>query len=147
MGRLAGIDYGNARIGLALSDERRIIAAPLVCVAAGKNSAENAQRILAALAPYQPLGALILGLPLLLNGKPGTMAETVKQLADLLRELQPAPLILWDERLTSAQVERTLKEANVNRKKRSKLIDALAAAAILQNYLDSPLHQNSTPVL
>jgi putative Holliday junction resolvase len=137
MKRIAGIDYGKARIGVALSDERQIIASPLICLAASKKMEATAQLILTTLAPYQPLDAIILGLPLLFSGKPGEMAELVQKLAELLKEAQPAPLILWDERLTSAQVERTLREANLNRKQRSKLIDALAAAAILQNYLDT----------
>ena len=137
MKRIAGIDYGKARIGVALSDERQIIASPFICLAAAKKMEATAQGILTTLAPYQPLDAIVLGHPLLFSGEAGEMAGLVQQLAELLRQSQAAPVILWDERLTSAQVERTLREANLNRKKRSKLIDALAAAAILQNYLDT----------
>jgi putative holliday junction resolvase len=137
LGRIAGIDYGTARIGIALSDERQIIASALGCLAAKKTFNETVQVIQTELSKHLPLEQIVIGLPLLLNGKDGTMAVQVRQLSEALKSFFSIPIVLWDERLTTLQVERFLKEQKVNRKKRSKIIDALAAQTILQNYLDS----------
>jgi putative holliday junction resolvase len=136
MSRLIAIDFGNARIGIAISDEGKSLARPLICIPAGHHLEESARRIIAALETHHPIEAIVLGYPLLLNGKEGDMALQVKKLLECLKALTTIPLILWDERMTTAQVERTLKESNMNRKKRSQVIDTHAAAAILQNYLD-----------
>lgn len=135
--RLAGIDFGKKRIGLAVSDERRIFSRPLICIYAEKTLEDTLQWILKALAPYLPLEKIIIGLPLHLNGKESPLSQEVRAFAEKLEEVAKIPIVLWDERLTSAQVERTLKEAEFSRKERTPLIDAMAAAAILQNYLDS----------
>jgi putative Holliday junction resolvase len=137
LGRIAGIDFGKARIGLAISDERRIIAQPLETIRASSNPAQNARLIAHALSVYKDLDAVVFGLPLLLNGKEGEMAHLVRSLAKILEELLPVPIHFWDERLTSMGVERMLLDADVSRKKRAELSDALSAVSILQNYLDS----------
>jgi putative Holliday junction resolvase len=137
LGRIAGIDFGKARIGLAISDERRIIAQPLETIRASSNPAQNARLIAHALSVYKNLDAVVIGLPLLLNGKEGEMAQLVRDLAKILEEFLPVPIHFWDERLTSMGVERMLLDADVSRKKRAELSDALSAVSILQNYLDS----------
>ena len=137
MGRIAGIDFGKARIGLAISDERRIIAQPLETIRASSNPPQNARLIVHALSVYKNIDAVVIGLPLLLNGKEGEMAQLVRSFAKILEEMLPLPLFFWDERLTSLGVERMLLDADVSRKKRAELSDSLSAVSILQNYLDS----------
>lgn len=136
-GRLAGIDYGRARIGLAISDENRIIAQPLDTVRASSDLAQSARLVAHALTRYKPIDRIVIGLPLMLNGTEGEMAKEVKAFAALLEQYLPVPLVFWDERLTSAGVEKMLLGLDVSRKKRAELSDALAAVSILQNYLDS----------
>ncbi|NGX39702.1 MAG: putative pre-16S rRNA nuclease [Chlamydiae bacterium] len=137
MGRLLGIDYGEARIGLALSDPNGIIASPIKAIPAKKGLKETAQAIYAELSTLEPIEKIVIGLPLLLSGKESPSSTKVRELAKYLEEIANLPIVLWDERLTTAQVERTLKEANMSRKKRVRYIDAMAAGAILQNYLDA----------
>lgn len=135
--RSAGIDYGEARIGLALSDPKGVMALPYKTVLAPKTLAETAQKLAEELKGFAPLKQIVMGLPLLLSGKDSPLAVKVRALADLLRGLLPdVPLLLWDERLTTAGLERSLKDLGVSRKKRQKVIDPLSAASILQNYLD-----------
>ncbi len=136
MKRIAGIDFGDVRIGLALSDPGRIIASPIKVINTKATLKETASLILQELIPHEPVEIIVLGLPLHLNGSESPGSKKVRELASLLEELSDKNVVLWDERLTTAQVERTLKEANLTRKKRAKHLDTMAAAAILQNYLD-----------
>ena len=133
MGRLLGIDFGLTRIGIAISDERKIIATALGSVKA-KDKPLNALENL--LAKYSSIEAIIVGLPLLLNGQEGDMALRAREFAALLESHFQVPIIFWDERLSSAQVERFLIECGVNRKKRAQISDGQAAALILQDYLN-----------
>jgi putative Holliday junction resolvase len=138
--RIGSIDYGLARIGLALSDERQMIATSLTTLKAEKTKELTVQSIVDTFAPFS-LECLVIGLPLLMNGKEGTIAEEVKQMIALLQARVSYPIIAWDERLTTAQAEKALKESNMNRKKRAKVIDAVTAMIILQNFLDSRYFQ------
>lgn len=137
MGRIVGIDFGKVRIGVAISDERRVIAQPLETIRAGKDNAQTAKLIAGSLLRYQNIDTVVIGLPLLLSGKEGEMALLVKAFAKAVEEALPYPVILWDERLTSSGVEKMLLGMDVSRKKRAELSDALSAVSILQNYLDS----------
>jgi putative Holliday junction resolvase len=137
LGRIAAIDFGTVRIGLAITDEMRIIAQPLETIKAGKDLATTARSIAQALSQYKSLDTIVIGLPLLLNGTEGEMAQAVRSFAKVLEQTLPLPIIFWDERLTSAGVEKMLVNSNVSRKKRASLSDALSAVSILQNYLDS----------
>ena len=139
MGRLAGIDFGQVRIGLALSDPSKIIASPLKAVLTKKSLKETALVIWQEFVPFEPIEKIVIGLPLLMSGKESPGSKQVRELAPHLEEISGKPVVFWDERLTTAQVERTLKEAEFSRKKRTQYIDAMAAAAILQSYLDSNL--------
>ena len=136
MARIAGIDYGQARIGLAISDERAILAQPLPCIKTGKSLEETAKLIAAEFNRYTPLGTIVIGLPLHMSGHESPMSEEVRKLALILDDLCKVSITLWDERLTTAQVERGMRDAGVKRKKRSELIDSLSATLILQNFLD-----------
>ncbi len=137
MGRIVGIDFGLARFGLAISDEKKIIATPLKTLPASRNPAHTAQKIAEALASYKNIESIVIGLPLLLNGKEGEMASKVRAFAEILKTHLPYPIFFWDERLTSAGVEKMLVGFDVSRKKRAALSDSLSAISILQNYLDS----------
>ena len=135
MTRIAGIDYGLKRIGLALTDSMGKMAFPFKTVEGGKKGVFH---VAEALRPYQrELTLIILGLPLLMNGKEGEMAQLVRLFAGELEAYLKIPVLLLDERLSSSQAEKSLKELSFNRKKRSAKIDTAAATLLLQNYLDT----------
>lgn len=136
MSRIAALDYGDARIGVAISDPGKIIASPLVAVAMKPSLRLTAEEIAQLLGDYMPIEKIVIGLPLLMNGKESESSQKVRAFVPFLEEITGLEIVLWDERLTTAQVERTLKEANLSRKKRSRYVDAMAASAILQSYLD-----------
>lgn len=133
--RVAAIDYGTVRIGIALSDERKILASPLKLIPTQKNHQLTANLIKETLSSYS-LEKILLGLPLHMDGKESPLSMEIRLFAKILECTLNLEVVLCDERLTSAFVERSLKEGNVNRKKRKTLVDALAATVILQNYLD-----------
>lgn len=137
MGRVVAIDFGKKRIGLAISDASKIIAQPYSVIQAGKNHAETAQLILKELSRYTDVESFVLGLPLLLSGKDSEMTLEVREFKTVLEQASPLPVLLWDERLTSQQVEKLLKESNMKRKERSQICDTMAAATILQSFLAS----------
>lgn len=141
-GRILGIDYGLARLGLAISDESKILASPLPTLSAAKKTEETVKRLVQELERIEreresTIQSIVIGLPLMMSGKTGFIADEVKHFATLLEQAVTIPIILWDERLTTVQAERSLREANLSRKKRSKVVDTVAAVIILQNYLDA----------
>lgn len=137
MKRIAAIDFGLARIGIAISDERQIIASPLKTVRAAKEAGKTAQLVAEALSVYPQLETIVIGLPLLLSGKESPMSTQARAFGKALEPLVHCPIIFWDERLTSAGVEKMLKGCDLSRKKRAELSDPLSAISILQNYLDA----------
>lgn len=134
MGRLLGIDYGRVRIGVSVSDETKMIARPLCCLEYKKDFIDKLQK---ELKPLLPIEQVVIGLPLDMRGKDSAMTEEVRKFADFLGKALQLPIVLWDERLTSAQAERQLRDAGMKRKERAEFNDTLAAALILQSYLDS----------
>jgi len=143
LARALGIDYGSVRIGISVSDEGKRIARPLSVIRRGKNDAETAQKILALTAPLEPIDLLVIGLPLLLSGQVGEMALKAKEFGAFLEQALSRKVIFWDERLTTTQVERLLKDSGLSRKKRAEHLDTMAATVILQNYLDSQYTQTT----
>lgn len=138
MGRVLGIDYGIARIGLAISDENQRIAMPLKTISGAKShkiAVQNVQQAIKEL-PY-PVEKIVLGHPLSLSGRPSSMTLLVEEFAELLKTALNIPLVLFDERLSSSHAERSMKEMQMNRKKRAKKVDVVAASLVLQSYLDS----------
>lgn len=140
--RILGVDYGLKRIGLALSDERKIIATPLSTFPAERRSEQTVAKLLEHLQKLQEtnkytLEEIVVGLPLMMNGSTGFLADEVKHFVQLLQQALPIPVRTWDERLTSVQADRSLRESSMTRKKRSKVVDTVSAAIILQSYLDS----------
>jgi putative holliday junction resolvase len=133
-GRLIGIDAGTKTLGLALSDVRRTIASPLETIRRTKFTADAA-RLFAITAEHEIIG-LVLGLPRNLDGTEGPRAQATRALARNLNKLSPLPILLWDERLTTAEAQRMLIDADQTRKRRAEVIDKLAATIILQSALD-----------
>jgi putative Holliday junction resolvase len=132
--RLMGIDAGTKTLGLALSDVTRTIASPLTVLRRTKFKQDAAQ--LLALAAEHKIAGFVLGLPTSLDGTAGPRVQATRALARNLNALSELPILLWDERLSTAAAERTLLEADTSRKRRAEVIDKLAATIILQSALD-----------
>ncbi|MFA6915812.1 MAG: Holliday junction resolvase RuvX [Parachlamydiales bacterium] len=139
--RILAVDFGLARVGLAISDERQMVALTVGRVAGSKKTDVTVKTVMDALEKAQKdyrcqIDEIVVGLPLMMNGTIGFLADEVKHFAKLLEEASGRKVIFWDERLTSVQAERTLKEGGMSRKKRTQHVDNVAAVLILQNYLD-----------
>jgi len=132
--RLLSIDLGEKTIGLALSDPGRIIASPLVTLHRTRFSKDV--ETLRALMDEHGIGAIVIGLPLNMDGSEGPRCQSVRQFADNLLEKMDVPIAFWDERLSTVAVTRTLLEADMSRKRRGEVVDKMAAAYILQGALD-----------
>lgn len=132
--RLIGIDPGSRTWGLALSDVNRGIASPLETIRRTKFSADVVR--LLALADEHAITGFVLGLPRNLDGSEGPSAQSARAFARNLNGVSPLPILLWDERLSTQAAERMLIAADASRKRRSELIDKLAATIILQGALD-----------
>jgi putative Holliday junction resolvase len=138
-GVLIGLDLGTKTIGVAASDPDRRLAAPVETVAR-KRFGLDAQRLLALAAERNAVG-FVLGLPINMNGTEGPRAQATRAFARNLMALTALPIALWDERLSTAAVERQLIAADASRAKRQAVIDQHAAAYILQGALDRLAHQ------
>jgi putative holliday junction resolvase len=132
--RLLGLDLGEKTIGLALSDSSRIVATPLNTLKRQKFTKDAAALI--AIIEAEEVGGLVLGLPINMDGTEGPRCQSTRQFAANLLEKCDIPIALWDERLSTAAVTRTLLEADASRKRRSEVVDKMAAAYILQGLLD-----------
>jgi putative holliday junction resolvase len=134
--RLIGLDPGRRTIGVALSDVTLVLASPYAAIKRGKLR-DNAGEI-AAIARKETAGGLIVGLPLSMDGSFGPSAQAARDWALALSEAIGLPATMWDERLSSAAVNRFLiEEADISRRKRSQAVDRMAAAWLLQGALDS----------
>ena len=133
--KLLGIDYGQRRIGVAASDETGTLALPLEQVDA-EPLAGACERI-AALARERGVERIVVGMPRNMDGTYGPAAEGVRAFMTKLKKFVPTEVVSWDERLSTAQAERAMLEADYSRKRRRALRDALAAQLILQNSLDA----------
>jgi len=132
--RLLGLDVGTKTIGMALSDVTRSIATPYDTVRRTKFTADA--KLLLGVIAAQGVGALVIGLPINLNGSEGPRAQSTRAFARNLASHVAVPMVFWDERLSTAAVERHLIEADASRKRRAEVIDRMAAAYILQGALD-----------
>lgn len=151
--RSLGIDYGIARIGVAYSDESKIIASPMALIKTERKIEATLKKLLDVLTKHQQdlkyeIDVIIVGMPLMMSGKSGFMADEVKEFIIKLQGLLPETQILdWDERLSSVQADRSMIEANFSRKKRAKHMDTVSAVIILQNYLDYIQFKQQMPPL
>ncbi|MBU5350299.1 Holliday junction resolvase RuvX [Paenibacillus sp. FSL W7-1279] len=135
MKKIMGLDYGDRRIGVAISDAFGWTAQGVEVIERRRDEGELDR--IAALVKDNEVGEIVVGLPKNMNGTIGPRGEICMEFASTLRESLSLPVHLWDERLSTVSAERTLLEADVSRKKRKQVVDKMAASLILQNYLDS----------
>lgn len=133
-GALLGIDPGTKTFGLAVSDGTRLIASPVETIKR-KKFTPDAQRIFA-LYDDRQCAAIIIGLPINMDGSAGPRVQSVKDFAVNLTQMRDVPILFWDERLSTAAVTRNMIEADRSRAQRAEAVDRLAAAYILQGVLD-----------
>ena len=133
--RLMGLDLGTKTIGIATSDRSRQIATPITTITRSKFTKDATE--LLAIATKENVGVLVLGLPINMDGSEGPRAQATRAFARNLAKLTPLAIVFWDERLSTAAVERMLIEADASRATRDKVVDKLAAAWILQAALDA----------
>ncbi len=133
-GALVGLDLGTKTIGVAISDPGRRIGSPLSLIRRRKFTADI-ESLFELTAEHEPAG-IVLGLPLNMDGSEGPRAEATRAFARNLAGHADLPILLWDERLSTAAVDRVLIDADRSRARRAELIDKMAAAYILQAALD-----------
>jgi putative Holliday junction resolvase len=137
--RLLGLDLGEKTIGLALSDTQLTIATPMLTLKRGKFAADAAR--IDEIVAKQKVGGLVVGLPLNLDGSDGPSAQSARAFARNFAARSALPILMWDERLSTAAVTRTLIDFDASRKRRAEVVDKMAAGYILQGALDR-LRQN-----
>lgn len=135
--RALGLDVGARRIGVALSDELGLLAAPLTTVQVRRRREDRALAEIAAIAREKGVEAVVVGLPTSLNGSEGPQAAIVRDFAARLEPLLDVPIAFGDERYTTAEAERLLLDRRLSREERRERIDAAAAAIMLQSFLDT----------
>jgi putative holliday junction resolvase len=133
-GRLLGLDLGTKTIGIAVSDVTRRIATPLRTIKRTKFTVDAAD--LVKLSETEKALAFVLGLPINMDGTEGPRCQSTRAFARNLEKLTPVPILFWDERLSTAAVQRMLIADDRSRAQRAELVDKLAAAYILQGALD-----------
>lgn len=133
--RLLGLDLGTKTIGLALSDVLLTIATPFDTIRRTKFT-KDAETLLAIVDKHE-VGGLVLGLPVEMDGAEGARCQSTRAFVRNLAGLRDLPVALWDERLSTAAVTRTLLEADASRARRAEVVDKMAAAYILQGALDA----------
>lgn len=133
--RVLGLDVGARRIGVAVSDELGITAQGLATLQR-KNKKHDFAHFYRVIREYN-VGEIVVGLPLRMSGAEGTQAEKIQLFADDLRKHFKLPVHLWDERLTSAEANRLLREMDLSIEKRGQAVDRMAAILILQSWMDS----------
>ena len=132
-GRILGLDLGDVRIGVAISDADRRLALPLGTVHTG---APSDLRAIASLVREHEVTLVVVGHPLLLSGKAGARARHAEAFAEALGGFLGMPVVLHDERLTTVEADRALREAGASGRDRRRVVDRSAAAILLQAYLD-----------
>jgi len=134
-GRVLALDFGKQRIGLALSDERQIIAQGLETLER-TNIREDLARLFR-LASEHSVSLIVIGNPLHMSGKEGFQTEKAREFGARLQAASGIPVEFWDERLTTVEAERVLRQSGISIQKRAKAVDRLAAVILLESYLDS----------
>jgi putative Holliday junction resolvase len=135
-GRLLAVDWGEVRVGLALSEESQVLASPLETLVRRKGKRFPMPRFLELVETHQPVGVLV-GLPLTGEGEEAESAAAAREMAETIGKRTGLPLELWDERLTTARALAAIREQGGSTRGRRKDVDALAAAVLLQHYLDT----------
>ncbi len=135
MSRIIGLDVGEKRIGVALSDELGIAAHPLTVIM--RDGLEKDLRKIKEIVQEYSTVQIVVGIPVNMNGTIGESARKMLSFTDFLRKELPVSIETWDERLTTVSSEKVLLEADLSRRKRKKVIDKVAATLLLQCYLDN----------
>ncbi|WAH38508.1 Holliday junction resolvase RuvX [Alicyclobacillus dauci] len=136
--RTLAIDYGERRVGLALSDPTGFLASSLKVIL--RESDKQVAMDIAKVVEEHEVEQIVLGYPITLQGEVGKKAQHVESFSRLLGQHVSVPITLFDERLTTVSAQRVLIEADMSRKKRKTVVDAVAATILLQTYLDSKSH-------
>ena len=134
-GRVLGLDVGSRRIGVAITDELGITAQGLETIQRSRKREDFA--ILSALLERYQIAEIVVGYPLRMSGVEGIQAEKMQLFAEDLRQRFKLPVHLWDERLTSAQANRLLRQTDLSIKRRGQLVDQMAAILILENWMEA----------
>lgn len=130
--RILGLDFGRARIGVAISDELQMLAHPLETIPANEEPASRVAEIVR----EKQVDHVVAGIPRQMNGQIGTAATEVLEFVDKLRAILPCPVVTWDERLTTVAAHRALRDAGKKTRDTRGYVDQVAAQMILQTYLD-----------
>lgn len=131
--KIMAVDYGDSHTGLACCDRTETLASPLGVIDE-KNFNICAEKVAAASAEYEA-GLIVVGNPLNMNGSAGPRSEICKSFAELLKNYVEVPVVMWDERASTVTAHQMMNEVNKRGKKRKAVIDAVAAAVILENYM------------
>jgi putative holliday junction resolvase len=134
--RALGLDLGTVRIGVATSDPGRVIASPDAVITRAKDHATDHAAIAAAVTESEAV-VVVVGLPKSMSGRDGAAAKLIRAEADELRAALRVPVVLWDERLSTVSANKALIAGGVRRAKRKQTVDKVAAAVILQSWLDA----------
>ena len=137
MNKVIGLDLGSRTCGIALSDILGMVASPVETIRFEENDYETACDKVVEIIKKNNVKKAVLGLPKHMNGDVGVRGEISMQFRDMLLEKADVDVILWDERLTTVSAQKSMIASNMNRKKRHRMVDTMAAVIILQSYLDS----------
>lgn len=135
-GRLLAVDWGDVRIGLALSDESQVIATPLETLVRRTGKRFPMPRFLELVAQHSPVG-IVVGLPLTAEGDEGVSAAATREVAEAIGRRTGLPVDFWDERMSTARALAAIREQGGSTRGRREDVDALAAAVVLQHYLEA----------
>ena len=139
MSPILGLDFGRARIGVAMSDELQLLAHPLETIPANQQSASRVSEIVR----EKKIDHVVAGIPRRMNGEIGSAATEVLNFVEKLRAILPCPVVTWDERLTTAAAHRALRDAGKKTRQTRSYVDQVAAQMILQSYLDRRAQQRA----
>jgi putative holliday junction resolvase len=139
MNPILGIDFGRARIGLAISDELRMLAHPLETISSNKHSVNRVAEIVR----ERKIDTVVVGIPRHMSGAVGKSAEEALQFVEKLRAQVGCPVETWDERLTTVAANRALSDAGKKTRETRGIVDQVAAQMILQGYLDREQNRNA----
>src|SRR5262245_57739736 len=136
MNPILALDFGRARIGVAISDELQLLAHPLETIPASQQPEARVAEIVR----EKEVDHVVTGVPRQMDGQIGSAATDALQFVEKLRAIPPCPVVTWDERLTTAAAHRALRDAGKKTRQTRSYVDQVAAQMILQSYLDSRVH-------
>lgn len=136
MGRALGLDLGSVRIGVSLTDPGRVIASPYEVIRRGANHAAD-HAVVRSYVEEESADLVVVGLPRSMSGRDGEAAKLIRAEVKELSGALTVPVVLWDERLSTVSAQRALIEGGMKRKKRKDTVDKVAAAVILQSWIDA----------